>query len=106
MPEKSVDAGFAHLDDKGRLPIARSVRDSFGLRPGSTVAWVKLGHGFMVIPQDEHLAQVMEEAAVAAVLARPDWVLSTNTEHWNQELARRTGLRVAHPAAFLAGLRA
>ncbi len=44
-------------------------------------------------------------AVVAAVLARPDWVLSTNTEHWNQEFARRTGLRVAHPAAFLESLR-
>ena len=41
-------------------------------------------------------------AVVAAVLARPDWVLSTNTTHWNQELAARTGLNVAHPAAFLA----
>lgn len=44
-------------------------------------------------------------AVVAAVLARPDWVLSTNTIHWNQELADRTSLRVAHPAAFLAVLR-
>lgn len=43
-------------------------------------------------------------AVVAAVLAQPDWVLSTNTKHWNQELADRTGLRVAHPAAFLAAL--
>lgn len=41
-------------------------------------------------------------AVVAAVLARPDWVLSTNIAHWNQELATRTNLRVAHPAAFLA----
>src|SRR5919197_6630019 len=27
---------------------------------------------------------------VAAVLARPDWVLSTNTVHWNEDLATRT----------------
>ncbi len=45
-------------------------------------------------------------AVVAAVLARPDWVLSTNTEHWNKELARRTGLRIAHPAEFLESLHA
>lgn len=45
-------------------------------------------------------------AVIAAVLARPDWVLSTNTAHWNQELARRTGLRVAHPVEFLESLRA
>lgn len=40
-------------------------------------------------------------AVVAAVVARPDWVLSTNTDHWNQELAHRTGLRVATPFEFL-----
>jgi hypothetical protein len=45
-------------------------------------------------------------AVVAAVVARPDWILSTNTAHWNQELAQRAGLRVAHPAAFLESLRA
>jgi hypothetical protein len=44
-------------------------------------------------------------AVVAAVLARPDWVLSTNTAHWNEELAMRTGLRIATPAAFLSSLR-
>jgi hypothetical protein len=43
-------------------------------------------------------------AVVAAVLAQPDWVLSTNTRHWNQPLADHTGLQVAHPAAFLARL--
>lgn len=43
-------------------------------------------------------------SVVAAVIARPDWILSTNTEHWNQELARRIGLRVATPAEFLASL--
>ncbi len=41
---------------------------------------------------------------IAAVLARPDWVLSTNTEHWNQALAARTGLQIATPTAFLASL--
>src|SRR5919199_1018821 len=40
-------------------------------------------------------------AVVAAVLARPDWVLSTNTAHWNEDLATRTGLRIATPADFL-----
>lgn len=43
-------------------------------------------------------------AVVSAVAARPDWVLSTNTEHWNQELAARTGLRIATPAEFLSSL--
>ncbi len=44
-------------------------------------------------------------SVVAVPLARPDWVLSTNTAHWNAELARRVGLRVAHPADLLASLR-
>lgn len=40
-------------------------------------------------------------AVIAAINARPDWVLSTNTRHWNDALARDTGLRVATPLAFL-----
>lgn len=43
-------------------------------------------------------------AVVAAAIARPDRVLSTNTAHWNADLAARTGLRVLHPADFLATL--
>jgi hypothetical protein len=43
-------------------------------------------------------------AVLATALARPDWVLSTNTRHWNEDLTARTGLRAAHPAAFLAAL--
>ena len=40
-------------------------------------------------------------AVVTANHAHPDWVFSTNTEHWNDRLAERTGLRVATPFAFL-----
>jgi hypothetical protein len=43
-------------------------------------------------------------SVVAAVVARPDWVLSTNADHWNQELARHTGLRISTPFDFLASL--
>lgn len=43
-------------------------------------------------------------AVVAAVLARPDWVLSTNTDHWNEDLAARTGLRIVTPLTFLGSL--
>jgi len=55
---------------------------------------------------DSLLAVVRHRNDMAAVLARPDWVLSTNTEHWNKELAHRTGLRIAHPAEFLERLHA
>jgi hypothetical protein len=44
-------------------------------------------------------------SVVAAVIARPDWVLSTNDKHWNQDLAERTGLRIATPVDFLAQLK-
>ena len=43
-------------------------------------------------------------AVVSAMEARPDWVISTNTAHWNDELAARTGLRIATPQDFLLGL--
>ena len=65
MAAAETTSGFAHLDEKGRMPIAKPIRDAFGLRAGSTVAWVKLGQGLLIIPQDEHLAQVMDEASSA-----------------------------------------
>ena len=43
-------------------------------------------------------------AVIAAMIVRSGWVLSTNTAHWNADLAARTGLRVLHPADFLAAL--
>lgn len=35
-------AGFARLDEKGRMSIAKPIREAFGLRAGSTVAWMSL----------------------------------------------------------------
>jgi len=57
-------------------------------------------HNLMsVVQRDNDMPSV-----VAAVLARPDWVLSTNAEHWNQDVATRTGLRIVTPLDFLAHL--
>lgn len=70
MAAAETTSGFAHLDEKGRMPIAKPIRDAFGLRAGSTVAWVKLGQSLLIIPQDEHLAQVIDDAASA--LSRAD----------------------------------
>jgi hypothetical protein len=39
-------------------------------------------------------------AVVAAMEARPDWVISTNSAHWNDDLAARTGLRIVTPIEF------
>ena len=36
-------------------------------------------------------------AVVAAMEAQPDWVISTNRAHWNDDLAARSGLRIATP---------
>ena len=35
------------------------------------------------------------------IAGRPDWVISTNDKHWSQDLAVRTGLRIATPLDFL-----
>ena len=61
-------AGFAVLDDKGRLPVAKALRDALGLKAGSSVAYVLIDGMLLVIPQDKHLAQMAEQAA--ATLAR------------------------------------
>lgn len=36
----------------------------------------------------------------AAINARPDWLLSNNTEHFTPTVAQRTGLRIATPYEF------
>lgn len=52
-----------------------------------------------LLPTIKHINDL--PAVVTAVRARPDWVLSTNTEHWNAALATRMGLRIATPLEFL-----
>ena len=37
----------------------------------------------------------------AALKAKPDWLLSSNTAHFSPAVAKRTGLRIAAPADFL-----
>lgn len=56
-----------------------------------------------ILPALRHVNDL--PAVVTALQARPDWVISTNTEHWNERLASRTGLRIATPQAFLLHLR-
>lgn len=38
---------------------------------------------------------------VTALLAKPDWLITANTEHFNEEVATRTGLRIVTPHEFL-----
>lgn len=44
-------------------------------------------------------------AVVAAVRTQSDWVISSNREHWGEELAARTGLRIVTPQDFIGRLR-
>jgi len=37
----------------------------------------------------------------AAVKARPDWLITDNTAHFDAQVERRTGLRIATPEEFL-----
>ena len=38
---------------------------------------------------------------VTAVKAQPDWLLTSNTEHFDAGVAARTGLRIVAPRDFL-----
>lgn len=38
---------------------------------------------------------------VTAIKARPDWLVTSNTEHFTPEVAARTGLRIVTPREFL-----
>jgi len=37
---------------------------------------------------------------LSAMASRPDWLLTHNTKHFTQAIAKRTGLRIATPAEF------
>ncbi|MDQ3012322.1 MAG: type II toxin-antitoxin system VapC family toxin [Acidobacteriota bacterium] len=37
----------------------------------------------------------------SAVKAQPDWLITANVQHFNAEVAARTGLRIVTPHAFL-----
>ena len=37
---------------------------------------------------------------LSAIASKPDWLLTHNTNHFTQAVAKRTGLRIATPAEF------
>jgi hypothetical protein len=55
-----------------------------------------------IMPALRHMNDL--PAVVAAMESQPDWVISTNRAHWNEELATRSGLRIVTPQDFLLGL--
>ena len=64
--------------------------------PAPSTVYGQLG---VILPALRHTNDL--EAVVSAMQARPDWVISTNTDHWGPALAARTGLRIGTPIAFL-----
>lgn len=50
-----------------------------------------------------HLIRHINDVPVllTAVKAKPDWLVTSNTEHFNDEVAARTGLRIVTPHGFL-----
>jgi predicted nucleic acid-binding protein len=63
-------------------------------------------------PQEElahrHLIRHQHDVPVlvSAINSAPDWLLTSNIEHFNQQVARRTGLRIATPYQFFAAIHA
>jgi predicted nucleic acid-binding protein len=43
---------------------------------------------------------------LSAIASKPDWLLTHNTKHFTQAVAKRTGMRIATPAEFFRTLAA
>jgi AbrB family looped-hinge helix DNA binding protein len=56
-------AGFATVDDRGRVALSKAARHALNLRAGSSLAYVVVDGTIVLIPQDEHLARLSEHAA-------------------------------------------
>ena len=66
-PPEDADAfgGFGTLDDKGRLSLPKAVRQALGVQPGSSVALIVVNKTLLVLPQDQHFVELMEQGAKA-----------------------------------------
>src|SRR5579872_5652163 len=95
--EHEPAAGFGIVDDKGRISLSKPVRTALGIQPGSSVAYVVLDHALLLIPQDEHLAALMERAQQA--LARAG--LSTQDVLDELPAAREEVVTETYSAEFL-----
>jgi bifunctional DNA-binding transcriptional regulator/antitoxin component of YhaV-PrlF toxin-antitoxin module len=63
-PEETTStAGFGTVDDKGRITLSRAVRGALGIKPGSSLAYVVLDGMLLLVPQDEHLAELIEQGS-------------------------------------------
>ncbi len=62
-------SGFGTIDEKGRMSLPKPVRSALGIEPGSSVAYVLLDSALLLIPQDTHLAELMQRGADALATA-------------------------------------
>ena len=93
-------AACAVVDEKGRLSLGKAVRQTLGVRPGSSLAYVLLDHAFLLIPQDDQLAALMERAAAALTAAG----ITTQDLLDDVPAARDSTLREAYGDAFMGDL--
>lgn len=89
--------GFGTVDEKGRISLSKPVRNALGIQAGSPVALVVLDHALLLIPQDAHLAALMERAAAALSAAG----LTVRDVLDELPAAREEVMREAYSAEFL-----
>jgi bifunctional DNA-binding transcriptional regulator/antitoxin component of YhaV-PrlF toxin-antitoxin module len=70
MDSAEAVVGYTRIDDKGRVSLGKPMRAALGLNAGASMAYVKVGDAIMLIPQDAHLTEVMENATRALERAR------------------------------------
>lgn len=63
-PSETTDiAGFAILDDRGRVALSKAARQALNLHAGSALAYAVVDGTILLIPQDRHLAETAAHAA-------------------------------------------
>lgn len=63
--ESALSTGFGTVDEKGRISLSKPLRQALGVQAGSSLAYVLLDGALLLIPQDEHLAALLEGATRA-----------------------------------------
>ncbi len=56
-------AGYAVVDDKGRITLTKAMRAALGVEPGSAISYVIVKGRLVIFPQDQELLRLTEEAA-------------------------------------------
>ena|SRR5271168_2458103 len=61
-----------------------------------------------LVQASRHLIRHAADVPVllSAMASKPDWLLTHNTKHFNEAVAKRTGVRIATPAEFFRTLAA